>query len=136
MNGQAQVYPYYSSFSNPFTSTTPLPYHPVAFIQFPFRNLSLFLLSSPLTSSFVAGDGVAGGAQRRQDVGEIQLALRVVGRQRRERFEQSGAVEGEDRGVDLTDRELLGRRVATRLGLRTVPAGLGSAQPGRGGEGP
>ena len=47
-----------------------------------------------------------------QHVGQVELALRVVGVDLRERVEQRGAVERVDAGVDLADRELLGRRVA------------------------
>ncbi len=61
--------------------------------------------------------GVARRAHRRQDVGQVQLALRVVGAQRVERVEQGAGVEREDRAVDLADLELLLRRVAGRLRL-------------------
>ena len=52
--------------------------------------------------------------QQREDVGQVELALGVVRAQPLEGVEQVAAVEGEDAGVDLADRELLGRRVARR----------------------
>ena len=57
------------------------------------------------------------GAQQRQHVGQVELALRVVGRRAPQRLEQVAARERVDAGVDLADRLLLGRRVAGRLGL-------------------
>ena len=65
----------------------------------------------------VRPDGVTRRAHRRQDVGQVQLALRVVGAQAAERVEQRAPVEREDRAVDLADRELLLRRIARRLRL-------------------
>ena len=56
-------------------------------------------------------------AHRRQDVGQVQLALGVVGVQAPERVDQRGRVERVDAGVDLADLELLRRRVARGLGL-------------------
>ena len=53
-----------------------------------------------------------GGAQQRQHVGQVELALGVVGVELGERVEQRAAVEQVEAGVDLADRELLGRRVA------------------------
>ena len=53
-----------------------------------------------------------------QHVGQVELALGVVGVELRQRVEQARAVERVDPGVDLADRELLGRRVAlAALGL-------------------
>ena len=57
------------------------------------------------------------GAQERQHVGQVELALGVVGGQRLERLEQVAARERVDAGVDLADRLLLRGRVAGRLGL-------------------
>ena len=51
-------------------------------------------------------------AQQRQHVGQVQLALGVVGAQPGERAAQGGGVEGVEAGVDLGDREDGGRRVA------------------------
>ena len=47
--------------------------------------------------------------QLRQHVGQVQLALRVVAVDLGQRGEQAAAVERVDAGVDLADRELLGR---------------------------
>ena len=65
----------------------------------------------------VRRDDPAGRAHRGQHVGQVELALGVVGVDRRERGDQRAAVERVDAGVDLADRELLGGRVAGRLGL-------------------
>ena len=65
----------------------------------------------------VRADRLALGAQQRQHVGQVELALRVVGAQLLQRLEQVAARERVDAGVDLADRLLLGRRVAGRLGL-------------------
>ena len=60
----------------------------------------------------VPDDVPARCAQDRQHVGQVQLALGVVGAQPRERAAQRGGVEGVEAGVDLGDREDGGRRVA------------------------
>ena len=65
----------------------------------------------------VRADRLALGAQQRQHVGQVELALRVVGAQLLQRLQQVAARERVDAGVDLADRLLLGRRVAGRLGL-------------------
>ena len=57
------------------------------------------------------------GAQQGHDVGEVTLALGVVGADARQGLEEGGAVEGVDPGVDLADGELLGSGVARGLGL-------------------
>ena len=62
------------------------------------------------------GDGTAGGAQGGQDVGQIELAL-AVWLQLDEHLAQGIAVEGEDPGVDLVDRQLPRCRVGGLLGL-------------------
>ena len=59
----------------------------------------------------------AGLAHGGQHVGQVELALGVVGVERRERGDQRAAVERVDAGVDLADLQLLGGRVAGRLGL-------------------
>ena len=57
-------------------------------------------------------------SELRQHVRQVQLALRVVGRELVQRVEQRLAVERVDPGVDLADLELLGRRVPlAALGL-------------------
>ena len=73
--------------------------------------------SARLRSPSVCVRTGAGRAHRRQDVGQVQLALGVVGAQGLERVEQRGPVEREDRAVDLADRELLRGRVAGGLRL-------------------
>ena len=50
------------------------------------------------------GDAAAGGAREAQDVGEVLLALGVVGGDVHEGVAQHGGVEGVDSGVDLPDR--------------------------------
>ena len=55
--------------------------------------------------------------QQGQDLGQIELALGVVGGQPRERLPQSAGREGEDAGVDLVDPELGLARVTGALGL-------------------
>ena len=65
----------------------------------------------------VRGDGVALGAQDDQRVGEVVLALGVVGRDLLKRVEQRAAVEGVDARVDLADGQLRFGRVAGGLGL-------------------
>ena len=57
-------------------------------------------------------DAVAGVGQHLHDVGEVVLALRVVGLHHAQRRRQQAAPEAEDAGVDLVDLELVGRRVA------------------------
>ena len=49
-------------------------------------------------SGLVRGDPLAGGAQQRQRVGQVQLALRVVGLETAKHLEQRGAVEAEHAG--------------------------------------
>ena len=61
----------------------------------------------------VADDAPAVLAQDRQHVGQVQLALGVVGPQPRQRAAQGGGVEGVEAGVDLGDREDVGRRVGS-----------------------
>jgi hypothetical protein len=65
----------------------------------------------------VRRDDAAPRAQDGQHVGQVELALCVVGLELLERLAQRVAVEGEDRAVDLADLELGGRRVARRLRL-------------------
>ena len=65
----------------------------------------------------VRRDRPAGVAHGGQHVGQVELALGVVGVERRQRGDQRAAVERVDAGVDLADLELLGGRVAGRLGL-------------------
>src|SRR3712207_7264040 len=70
----------------------------------------------PYTTLFrsdVRGDRVAALAKDRQDVGQVVLALGVVGGDRVERLGQQGGVEREDARVDLFEREL--DRKSTRL---------------------
>ena len=54
---------------------------------------------------------VAGGAQHGHRVGQVVLALRVLGAQPAQRRREQVAAEAVDRRVDLVDLELLGRRV-------------------------
>ena len=56
-------------------------------------------------------------AQDRKDVGQVVLALGVVGAHLGERRDQRPGVEGEHPGVDLADLELEHRGVARGLGL-------------------
>ncbi len=65
----------------------------------------------------VGDDGVLAGPEHRQHVGEVELALGVVGPHLAERIEQRAALEGEDPGVHLADRELELGGVARRLRL-------------------
>ena len=65
----------------------------------------------------VGGDGVAGLAQRREDVGQVVLALGVVVGEAGEGVGQRRRVEGVGAGVDLADRQLLGVGVAGGFGL-------------------
>ena len=65
----------------------------------------------------VGGDLLAVGAQEREHVGQVELALGVVGGERLERGEEVAAGERVDAGVDLADRLLLGGRVAGLLRL-------------------
>jgi hypothetical protein len=76
----------------------------------------------------VGADGLAFGAQHRQHAGEIALALRVVAAEAVERGQERAAVEDVEAGVDLSDGELLGRRVARGLGLHhAVDGAVGGA---------
>ena len=76
----------------------------------------------------VGADELAVGAQERQHVGQVELALGVVGGEAAERVEQVAARERVDAGVDLADRLLLGRRVAGRLRLdHALDAAVGGA---------
>jgi hypothetical protein len=61
--------------------------------------------------------GPAGREQDRDHVGEVHLALGVVGPEPAERLAQRGRVEGVEAGVDLAQGELLDRRVARHLRL-------------------
>ena len=65
----------------------------------------------------VRGDQLAVGAQERQHVGQVELALGVVGGEPPERLDEVAARERVDARVDLADRLLLGGRVARRLRL-------------------
>jgi hypothetical protein len=65
----------------------------------------------------VGGDRVTGLAQGRQHVGQVVLALGVVVGEGGEGGGQGRGGEGVGAGVDLADRELLGRRVAGGLRL-------------------
>ena len=80
----------------------------------------------------VRPDAAAVAAQDRHGVGQVQLALRVVGAQPPERVVQRRGVEGVDARVDLGDGQLLGRRVALRLRLddpRDVAVGVADDPP-------
>ena len=70
-------------------------------------------------------DPLAVGACDPDHVGEVELALSVVGRQPRETVAQGGHVERVDAGVDLADR-LLGRRRVLLLDDR-VHGAVGTA---------
>ena len=70
-----------------------------------------------LVREHVRRDRLSVGAQEIEHLRQIQLALGVVGAQAWQRALQRARVEGEDAGVDLSDLELLGARVAVRLGL-------------------
>ena len=59
-----------------------------------------------------AHDAVAGVGQHLHDVGEVVLALGVVGLHHAQRRRQQAAPEAEDAGVDLVDLELVGGGVA------------------------
>ena len=59
-----------------------------------------------------AHDPVPGLGQHLHDVGEVVLALGVVGLHHAQRRRQQAAPEAEDAGVDLVDLELVGRGVA------------------------
>ena len=59
-----------------------------------------------------AADAVAHAGEHADDVGEVVLALGVVGRQVAQRRAEQVAAEGVDARVDLVDRELVGRGVA------------------------
>ena len=73
-------------------------------------------------------DEPAVAAQERQDVGQVELALRVVAPEPLERAQQRAAVEQVQAGVDLADRELLLGRVAGGLRLdHALDAPLGVA---------
>ena len=65
----------------------------------------------------VSDDRPAEGPEDREHVGEVQLALGVVGVDLVKRGQQRVAVEGEQPGVDLADLKLGVGRVARRLGL-------------------
>ena len=65
----------------------------------------------------VGDDPPAGLAEQRQDVAEVVLALGVVVGEPAERLGQRLGGEGVGAGVDLADRELLGRGVAGGLRL-------------------
>ena len=66
----------------------------------------------------MGGDGVAGLAQRREDVGQVVLALGVVVGEAGQGLGQGAGVEGVGAGVDLADRELRRRRRRRRLSPR------------------
>ena len=57
------------------------------------------------------GDGHAVGHRHRDDVGQVELALRVVRLQRRHPAGEQRGRRGQHAGVDLADRALLGCRV-------------------------
>ena len=56
-------------------------------------------------------DVVTGGAGDFQNIGDVELALGVVGIQLGQGVAQNSAVESENAGVDLIDAQLLGRSV-------------------------
>ena len=65
----------------------------------------------------VGADRVAGLAQRRQDIGQVVLALGVVVGEAGERLGERAGLEDVGAGIDLADRQLLGSGVAGGLGL-------------------
>ena len=71
----------------------------------------------PLVGHGVRGDRAAVGADQIERLGQIQLALRVLGAQPRQRLAQGAGREHVDAGVDLANLQLLGRGVAVGLGL-------------------
>ena len=73
-------------------------------------------------------DAVVVAPEDLEDVGEVVLALGVVGLHALERREEARAVEGVDAGIDLTDPQLGLVGVARRLGLGDVlDAAVGAA---------
>ncbi len=70
-----------------------------------------------LVGDLVRGHRPPRGAQDRHHVGQVVLALGVVGPDLGQRRDQPRAVEGVDPGVDLAHGELVRRRVAGRLRL-------------------
>jgi hypothetical protein len=59
-----------------------------------------------------AVDGVAGLGEHRDHVGQVVLALCVVGAEPTQGRREQRAFQAVDRGVDLVDLQLLGRRVS------------------------
>ena len=67
----------------------------------------------------------------RDDVGEVLLALGVVGRRAGQRLAQQRGVEGVDAGVDLADGALVGASASRCSTMRGDLAVAGRARPGR-----
>ena len=76
-----------------------------------------------------AVDHVAGLPQHRDDVGEVVLALDVLGNQAAQRRREEPPAEAVDRGVDLVDRQLLRGGVALLHDAGDVAAGVAHHAP-------
>ena len=68
-------------------------------------------LHLPRDGCGVDGDRLAVGDEQAERVGHVELALRVVRLERREHGPETVGAKDVDAGVDLAERELLGRRV-------------------------
>ena len=63
------------------------------------------------------GDRLSVAAQQVERLRQVQLALRVIGTQTRQRLAQRARLKRVDSGVDLADLQVRGARVAVALGL-------------------
>ena len=75
--------------------------------------LLLMPMTSTETGSLDRFNSLAGACKSRDAVGEIELALRIVGGESCDSAAQVGLVEAIDPRIDFVDRELFRRRVAS-----------------------